>query len=1055
MLSWLAGKRLRISIRATVIGFFLFATLVTASVAISLQYFFSTTMATESTLSVYQKTAASTRDYLSTVDSRSTSVARILSQFTRFVGITGITEDSRQLFAEAMQRTPLFYAVYIGFENGDFYQLVNLESNPQVRRQLRAKPEDRWATVRVYGEGAQRVRRFNYYDTEFNLRATRSQSTDYDPRKRPWFIDATVGNVNKTSPYLFQHLQEPGETYSTKIESNNAVLAVDITLSSLSSFLQTQELNEDSEIYLYQETGEVIASNQKTRKSKPLPAAPELSLSPEQKKLVEEIEFLTVSNEIDWPPINFAASGQPYGYSVDVLNYISEMTGLSIRYVNGLSWNELAEMFLANELDVLQPVFFDKNKQWLGDLTEPFLQVPYGVVTAENATPITHIDELAGKTVAIPEGWSVANNLQDNFPDINVIRVENVRAMFNAIKEGKADAAIDTAPILNYTAQQFFIDDVVISQPLDFGDTPMPMLLHFMINQSRNGLTQLFDSALANLGPEHKKALAEKWLEGGTKMTRQLGAVPYVELMKMAQEGAPDGLETVMLNGREHFVYATPFGEADGKQDYFAIVTPVDTVLAPGIAKVKTSIWLTAAALLLLLPISWLLASPIVNPIRQLAEDSEKITQRRYKEVTNVESSIVEVGDLAGSMTNMSAAIQRHETQQEELLDAFIKVIAQAIDDKSPHTAGHCERVPQLAFMLAKEAEECAEEPFNEFAFKSSKEWREFQVAAWLHDCGKITTPEHIIDKGTKLETIYNRIHEVRMRFEVLWRDAEIDYLIKKAEPGANAASLEKAKIDKQQKLRDDFAFIANANVGGEFISEADVAHLHELAEITWHRYFDDRLGLSSGEKARLEADNRSLPAKEKLLSDRPEHLVERVHSTDYDPKFGIKMTVPHYLYNLGELHNLSISRGTLSAEDRFKINEHMISTIKMLESLPFPEELKRVPRYASTHHETIKGTGYPRKLTGDQLSIPERIMVLADIYEALTAADRPYKKAKPVSVALDILHGMVQNEHVDIEVFELFIKTGVYLDYAKRFLPAAQIDEIDISKYLRQPDKS
>ena len=323
-----------------------------------------------------------------------------------------------------------------------------------------------------------------------------------------------------------------------------------------------------------------------------------------------------------------------------------------------------------------------------------------------------------------------------------------------------------------------------------------------------------------------------------------------------------------------------------------------------------------------------------------------------------------------------------------------------------------------------------------------------------MHDCGKITTPEHIIDKGTKLETIYNRIHEIRMRFEVLWRDAEIDYLQQKAEPGADTAALSRQKEEKQQQLREDFAFIANANVGGEFISEADVARLHELADITWQRYFDDQLGLSSGEISRLQEASAPLPATEHLLSDRPEHLIERMHDTDFDPQFGIKMEVPKYLYNLGELHNLAISRGTLSAEDRFKINEHIISTIKMLESLPFPEELQRVPRYASTHHETMKGTGYPRKLTGDQLSIPERIMVLADIYEALTAADRPYKKAKPVSVALDILYKMVQNDHIDVEVFELFLTSGVYLDYARRFLPETQIDEIDISQYLRTADK-
>jgi HD-GYP domain-containing protein (c-di-GMP phosphodiesterase class II)/ABC-type amino acid transport substrate-binding protein len=1050
MKSWPGGKPLRISIRATVIGFFLFATVITASVAISLQYFFSTDMATESTLSVYQKTAASTRDYLSAVDSRAAAATRILSQFTRFVGDSGITADSRQLFAEAMHRNPLFYAIYIGFPNGDFYELINLEADPAIRKQLRAKPEDRWVAIRVFGEGEQRLRRFNYLDAEFNIRVSREHKTDYDPRKRPWFTDAKLGEVNKTDPYLFQHLQAPGETYSTVVPDNQAVLALDITLSSLSGFLNTQDLGEDSEIYLYQETGELIASNQSVKEAKALPPAPELQLSEAQQQLVDSIDYLTVSNEIDWPPINFAASGQPYGYAIDVLKYISDMTGIPIRYVNGLNWNEMGQMFLSNELDVLQPVFFEENRQLLGDLSKPFLQVPYGVVTAKGSEKISQVEQLFGKTVAIPAGWSLANNLEENFPQIKIVRVDDVRAMFNAVREGKADAAIDTAPILNYTAAQFFIEDVVIHQPLDFGEASMPTQLHFMINKSHPGLTDIFNQAMAALGPDHLQALKDKWLDSRSSVSRQLGAVPYSELMRMAQQTVTDDLQTVSLDGEEHFVYLTPFGETEGKQDYFAIATPVDTVLAPGLEKVKTSILLTTLAVLLLVPISWLLAGPIVRPIRQLADDSEKITQRRYKDVEEVSSSIAEVGDLAGSMSNMSAAIQRHEKAQEELLDAFIKVIAQAIDDKSPHTAGHCERVPELAFMLAREAEKSDHGPFKDFAFKNAEEWREFQVAAWLHDCGKITTPEHIIDKGTKLETIYNRIHEVRMRFEVLWRDAEIDYLIRLAEPGADKAALEEQKQDKQQQLRDDFAFIANANVGGEFISEEDVARLHELAETTWLRYFDDQLGLSSGEISRLQEAPRPLPATEKLLVDRPEHLIERQHSTDFDPKFGIKMEVPEYLYNLGELHNLAISRGTLSAEDRFKINEHIISTIKMLESLPFPDELKRVPRYASTHHETMKGTGYPRKLTGDQLSMPERIMVLADIYEALTAADRPYKKAKPVSAALDILHKMVQNDHIDVEVFELFLRSGVYLQYAKRFLPAKQIDEIDISKYLR-----
>ena len=408
-------------------------------------------------------------------------------------------------------------------------------------------------------------------------------------------------------------------------------------------------------------------------------------------------------------------------------------------------------------------------------------------------------------------------------------------------------------------------------------------------------------------------------------------------------------------------------------------------------------------------------------------------------------------------MFDMSMSIQRYEEDQKELMESFIRLIAQAIDDKSPYTAGHCNRVPELGLMLADAAEKSTLPPFKDFHFISEDEHREFRIAAWLHDCGKITTPEFIVDKGTKLEAVYNRIHEVRMRFEVLWRDAEIDYL-KSISSGIESSDLCMAELTyKREQLVQDFEFIANANIGGEFMDQAHKDKLAKLAIITWERHFDDRLGLSPIEELNLSKKNDeiSYPVIEPLLRDKPEHIIKRINKVKFDPKFGIKVDIPEHQYNLGELYNLSISRGTLTAEDRFKINEHVISTIKMLETLPFPAELARVPRYASTHHETLKGTGYPRKLSGEDLSIPERILVVADIFEALTAADRPYKKAKPLSVAIDILHKMALDEHLDINVFKLFLTSEIYLEYAHKFLDAAQIDEVDIAKYLTHDDNT
>jgi HD-GYP domain-containing protein (c-di-GMP phosphodiesterase class II) len=155
-------------------------------------------------------------------------------------------------------------------------------------------------------------------------------------------------------------------------------------------------------------------------------------------------------------------------------------------------------------------------------------------------------------------------------------------------------------------------------------------------------------------------------------------------------------------------------------------------------------------------------------------------------------------------------------------------------------------------------------------------------------------------------------------------------------------------------------------------------------------------------------------------------------------------MEVPQYLYNRGELYNLTLERGTLTPEERYKINEHVIMTIRMLERLPFPENMKEIPKIAGEHHEMINGEGYPRQLAKEALSIPSRIMAIADIFEALTASDRPYNQAKKVSEALSIMYKMKKENHIDADLFNLFIRSGAYREYANAYLHPEQIDEVD-----------
>jgi HD-GYP domain-containing protein (c-di-GMP phosphodiesterase class II) len=386
-----------------------------------------------------------------------------------------------------------------------------------------------------------------------------------------------------------------------------------------------------------------------------------------------------------------------------------------------------------------------------------------------------------------------------------------------------------------------------------------------------------------------------------------------------------------------------------------------------------------------------------------------------------------------------------------QLLEAIINLMANAIDAKSPYTGGHCARVPDLAKRLSEAAIAADQGQFSDFTM-TEDEIYEFHIASWLHDCGKVTTPEYVVDKSTKLETIYNRIHEIRTRFEVLRRDAESEFW-KAVAKGGDEAQLRQSFDDRVAALADDFAFVAECNMGGEYMDPERKVRLREIAKCSWSRHFDDRLGLSQDEMTRLAGIPASqLPAQESLLTDKVEHLVPR-DDEDTRPSvaktWGFNVTVPKQRYNLGELYNLSIDRGTLTAEERFKINDHIVQTIIMLESLPWPAEMKRVPEFAGGHHEKMDGTGYPKGLSKNDMSVPARIMAIADIFEALTASDRPYKKPKTLNEAIRIMSYMKKEQHIDGDLFQLFLESGIYLEYAKEFLAEEQIDEVDIDEFL------
>lgn len=862
------------------------------------------------------------------------------------------------LIADILESSGIVSAVYVGYDNGDFFLLR------KVRRQSAGRFQDAPPNTRYLLQSIERdpqnrpMPEWQYYDHNLELLA-RSKPTTYnfDPRTRNWYQRARESGVTElTDPYVFFTTRETGLTLSRQAaepgaNGNGAVFGIDVTVSDLSQQLVELRHTPDTRIGIVNRQGSVLAYSGVA----PLSASASDSPGPVQ------------INELANPAL------------ADALAYAGTETGSRgvSRYTSaGRDWYGMTEPLAALENDHFTIVVAIPADELLADVWRALSRQT--LIAGAIALLLLIIGWMLGRRVGKP-----LETLTKNVGALSRFRFDTHIRVDSHIREARQlSVALNN---MASTIHSFQNIATVLNRGQDLNTLLQDILdqIIHILGQRRGGI-YLFSRQKSEL------ALA---------VDRDMNPPATVDNVSTNADDSE-----VIRHLRQH---------------------------VPGH------------------PVFAILRNRNRQLIGALAIEME------HGDHTHLSDDlIVFVDEIAGSA---AVAIETRELieSQQALLEAIIRLVANAIDAKSPYTGGHCERVPKLAQMLVDEAQNSTLAPFRDFRLSEEQRY-EFHLAAWLHDCGKITSPEYVVDKAVKLETIHNRIHEIRTRFEVLHRDAEITCL-NAILAGKDAAIAQAERERQQQVLQEEFGFVATANIGGEFMDDSAICRLREIGARPWLRHFSDRLGLSSDEHQALAGTpEAALPAEETLLADKPSHLrhwgdqVPPVQKDDPRNHWGFNMQLPQHAFNRGELHNLTVAKGTLTEEERFKINEHIVQTLCMLDALPLPDRLANVPHLAGTHHERMDGLGYPRGLTAEQLGIPERIMAVADVFEALTAVDRPYKEGKTLSQALTIMARMVDDGHIDRPVFELFVSSGIYRRYGEQHLRSEQMDDVDESLFMK-----
>lgn len=1021
----------KISLKYSVCATVGLVALVVATLAIAVHYVSSVSLAKDAAQRQFESIAAMVAQRAQITDNLGFSFTEILAQSSD-VKISLSVDESHpilNLMAGAMGTSPYVSAMFIAYPNGDFVRLSNLDAAKDLFDDYGAAPEDRWIESRnVNGKYIAR-----YIDDKFNTRLKRISDSDYDPRVRPWFKMAQTDKVTETPPFV-SFGNDLLVAYVKRLATGE-VVGASFSLSYLSALLEGNYLNDGSQAFLFDNQGTVTQFGQK-HIANTKGALTLTDLTFEEQEYLSRNPKIIVGNMTDYPPIDFSVSGKPKGYGVDYLAELIKITGLEVKYVNGVEFSELMEMFEQQNIDIMLSMFESEERAKKGLFSEPILHTELVLVShKDDINNYINLSQIASKRIALPEGYATSTYLKERYPTYEYLVVDDPIEALRAVQNGEADVTLVVDVVAKHVEKYYYLDSLKFSRYLQDKDTLPNSIYHLYVNNNKPLLSSILNKAQQQLSPTRLSEIRRKWIVNAADENEQLpsrvetGSLPSQILLDIANDPSKHKqLVETSLSGERYYARVDPIGiyHPNDNDHYLGVFLPEREITQRFLSRVYWAVVLSVIGFLLMLPVVYYFALKIVKPIQKLTEQSQLIERKQYADVKLLKTGIKELDRLSQSIVNMTMTIQLQSEKNISLVSSFVKLIAKTIHSRSGGTFEKQRLVPDMAMTLAKKAVE-NKFPFAEHELATENQWREFEIAAWMHDCGKVATPQHIADKKTKLEAIQNRIHDIRTRFEVLSRDAEIE-TYKKILAHPETAEPHKIALSKlRTQLQRDFKLVAQCNLGNVDLDEKTLAQLDQIASYRFQCLFDKYIGLSDKELENIDTTNEYHSKYEFALCDKPEHVIHQKTGRAQKSIYGFKLKTPSNEQNLGEVHNLKVKTGLLTEEERFIIDKQMINTLATLNELQLPYELQQIPEIVSGQYiHTIQSETLQVQKT-ENTSLKAKILALTNVYVELIVPSITSEKARTQQQALEEMETMSKKGLIDKDLFILFKHAEIY----------------------------